>query len=197
MWTPQNGWYIMEHPINMDDSVVPLFQGTSIWHIQADAKAMQRLYLHVSCMPTRPTTQQQSLFHSVGRQSAVVIGNCNMQPRCSMYGMFTYIYPINDPNVVKYTIHGASGQCNHGYQAPMEQHRVSIIMGTHLRKKVTSWGSGSRSSNVAHCATSVEMHKPLSCVARAGEAQKVQSAVQPQVKPEKRGGIGPGGHWQL
>ena len=26
-----------------------------------------------------------------------------------MYGIFTYIYPINDPNVGKYTIHGASG----------------------------------------------------------------------------------------
>ena len=26
-----------------------------------------------------------------------------------MYGIFTYIYPINDPNVGKYTIHGSSG----------------------------------------------------------------------------------------
>ena len=26
-----------------------------------------------------------------------------------MYGIFTYIYPINEPNVGKYTIHGASG----------------------------------------------------------------------------------------
>ena len=30
-------------------------------------------------------------------------------PRCSMYGIFTYIYPINDQNVGKHTIHGASG----------------------------------------------------------------------------------------
>ena len=29
-------------------------------------------------------------------------------PRCSMYGILTYIYPMNDPNVGKYTIHGAS-----------------------------------------------------------------------------------------
>ena len=29
-------------------------------------------------------------------------------PRCSMYGIFTYIYPKNDPNVGKYSIHGAS-----------------------------------------------------------------------------------------
>ena len=27
-----------------------------------------------------------------------------------MYGIFTNIYPINDPNVGKYTIHGAYGQ---------------------------------------------------------------------------------------
>ena len=26
-----------------------------------------------------------------------------------MYGIFAYIYPINDPNVGKYTIHGSSG----------------------------------------------------------------------------------------
>ena len=30
-------------------------------------------------------------------------------PRWSMYGIFTYIYPIYDPNVGKYTIHGSSG----------------------------------------------------------------------------------------
>ena len=30
-------------------------------------------------------------------------------PRCSMYGIFTNIYPINDPNVGKYTIHGSYG----------------------------------------------------------------------------------------
>ena len=34
-------------------------------------------------------------------------GDC--LPRWSMYGIFTYIYPINDPNVGKYTIHGSSG----------------------------------------------------------------------------------------
>ena len=30
-------------------------------------------------------------------------------PRCTMYGIFTYIYPKNGPNVGKYSIHGASG----------------------------------------------------------------------------------------
>ena len=30
-------------------------------------------------------------------------------PRCSMYGIFTYICPKNDTNVGKYSIHGASG----------------------------------------------------------------------------------------
>ena len=30
-------------------------------------------------------------------------------PICSMYGIFTYIYPKNYPNVGKYSIHGASG----------------------------------------------------------------------------------------
>ena len=30
-------------------------------------------------------------------------------PRCFMYGMFSYSYPINVPNVVRYSIHGAFG----------------------------------------------------------------------------------------
>ena len=33
----------------------------------------------------------------------------NHLPICSMYRIFTTIYPINDPNVGKYTIHGAYG----------------------------------------------------------------------------------------
>ena len=33
-------------------------------------------------------------------------------PICSMYGIFTYIYPKNGPNVGKYSIHGAYGTSN-------------------------------------------------------------------------------------
>ena len=36
-------------------------------------------------------------------------------PICSMYGIFTYIYPTNGPNVGKYTIHGASGFYKWGF----------------------------------------------------------------------------------
>ena len=30
-------------------------------------------------------------------------------PICSMYGILTNMYPINDPNIEKYFIHGAPG----------------------------------------------------------------------------------------
>ena len=39
----------------------------------------------------------------------VYIYICIYIPRCSMYGIFTNIYPKNHPNVGKYTIHGAYG----------------------------------------------------------------------------------------
>ena len=34
MWVPQNRWFLMEHPIKMDDLEVPTFQETPIsYHI--------------------------------------------------------------------------------------------------------------------------------------------------------------------
>ena len=39
----------------------------------------------------------------------IMCGFFECNPMCSMYGIFTNICPINDPNVGKYTIHGAYG----------------------------------------------------------------------------------------
>ena len=39
-----------------------------------------------------------------------------LYPICSMYGILTYIYPTNGPNVGKYTIHGASGYVDFMFQ---------------------------------------------------------------------------------
>ena len=53
-----------------------------------------------------PTGMDQE---KVGTLISTVFSNNASLPICSMYGIFTNIYPINDPNVDKYTIHGAYG----------------------------------------------------------------------------------------
>ena len=44
------------------------------------------------------------------RGRKVCLSPVTVEARWSMYGIFTYIHPINDPNVGKYTIHGSSGE---------------------------------------------------------------------------------------
>ena len=41
------------------------------------------------------------------------ISNLVIHPRCSMYGIFTYIWLIFEVNVGKYSIHGAYGHNIH------------------------------------------------------------------------------------
>ena len=59
--------------------------------------------MHQRAVPKRHVTLDEMgpLF---GVQVCVLIW-----PIGSMYGIFTNIYPINDPNVGKYTIHGSYG----------------------------------------------------------------------------------------
>ena len=53
-------------------------------------------------------------------------------PRCSMYGIFTNICPKNQPNVGKYTIHGASG---YGSYLKSSREFVENQRGTQKKKK--------------------------------------------------------------
>ena len=65
-----------------------------------------------------------------------------------MYGIFTNIYPINDPNVGKYTIHGSYGihiiQC----EAPATIAKlvnitpITMIYGTQIAGGLTLYGLG-------------------------------------------------------
>ena len=45
----------------------------------------------------------------VGGENGSDSQRCASFPICSMYGILTYIYPKNGPNVGKCTIHGAYG----------------------------------------------------------------------------------------
>jgi hypothetical protein len=65
-------------------------------------------------------------------------------PRCSMYGIFTYIWAIFGVNVGKYAIHGASGMfifitCN--WNCP-SQDPIFVIHGNQItRTKHGDWMS--------------------------------------------------------
>ena len=46
------------------------------------------------------------------KYTCLLLWNPKLHPIGSMYGIFTYIYHKNQPNVGKYTIHGSYGYCN-------------------------------------------------------------------------------------
>ena len=59
---------------------------------------------------------------------------CSTIPICSMHGISTHIYPKNQPNVGKYSIHGASGT---GFSAgSLFQHR-KLPTESHLEKNLS------------------------------------------------------------
>ena len=65
-------------------------------------------------------------------------------PRCSMYGIFNYIYPKNGPNVGKYSIHGASGHgFSHGFSPAFPPSNLaSLPLGDHEAALGHQSGSG-------------------------------------------------------
>ena len=65
----------------------------------------------------------------------------NNYPRCSMYGIFTYICPKNHPNVSKYSRHGASG---YSYWGLIINQRSHHVWGPHIvpKKIWAKWGGG-------------------------------------------------------
>ena len=46
-----------------------------------------------------------------------------------MYGIFTNIYPINNPNIVRYAIHGANGLWQFTQCSPTESARSDSAVG--------------------------------------------------------------------
>ena len=54
-----------------------------------------------------------------------------------MYGIFTYIYPKNDPNVGKYSIHGASGIQFH--QSPVCESKITLQLTEFHSKESIGW----------------------------------------------------------
>ena len=58
--------------------------------------------------------KQSNRFFSGAKLSFSFV-NVSQIPKCSMYGICVYIYPKTGPNVGKYSIHGASGNCRFNF----------------------------------------------------------------------------------
>ena len=74
--------------------------------LYTDRNCTQKL-VHTARVYTQPVFTQRG-FVSPSCSCSASFAVC--RPTCSMYGIFTNIYPINHPNVGKYTIHGAFGR---------------------------------------------------------------------------------------
>ena len=57
---PQNGWFIMENPIKMDDLGVPLFSETPIWHVWCFSKLLMQLLQGLCTSSSRSSSQLQA-----------------------------------------------------------------------------------------------------------------------------------------
>ena len=68
-------------------------------------------------------------------------------PICSMYGIFTNIYPIDHPNLGKYTIHGAYGIFVHPpllfgkFPSMLAIHMAMLCLAKSLGRFKDLWGS--------------------------------------------------------
>ena len=65
-------------------------------------------------------------------------------PRGSMYGIFTYIYHINLPNVGKYTIHGSSGIEISAISQPKKHKNKNRFGGVENLTSLNPLGTGSQ-----------------------------------------------------
>ena len=85
-----------------------------------------------------------------------------------MHGIFTHIYPKNQPNVGKYSIHGASGT---GFSAgSLFQHR-KLPTESHLEKKLTVKSSCHHPALQPACEAAKEKNNKF------GQMQKVFSRI--------------------
>ena len=103
-------------------AIVSIFIGTSAFPLQymfehvwtysnmPACKSVGHMYLFPS-EKGRLYKQEFLCFQPITGIAGQAVSKCRLRvfPRSSMYGIFTNIYPINGPNVGKYTIHGWSG----------------------------------------------------------------------------------------
>ena len=103
-------------------------------------------------------------------------------PIGSMYGIFTNICPIYDPNVGKYSIHGS-----YGYYIHLFYLRLSQTIINRFRKKYLVPSPESIEKNDIENHRAAELHPPLGAPARSGHCPPGQGPVA--FDQEMMGGI--------
>ena len=104
--------------VDEDKSPVDMENATLFFHGVSFLFRMLHAFSHFKIIPSQPFSRRYQLPYKLKLQVGAVVHNlrreekagCRKKPIVSMYGIFTYIYHKNQPNVGKYTIHGSYGK---------------------------------------------------------------------------------------
>jgi hypothetical protein len=130
-------WYIM---------VYPMFRPTTIFRSGSTRPPHFRERLVASVSPLLGS----STVNGLNTIDAWISDPHVFLPRCSLYGIFTYIYSKNCTNVGKYSIHGASGYLKKKNTKNPASPSPDLGQKIHQRRKIQHVAQGWMTTSLKH-----------------------------------------------